>query len=249
MHQTENNDLIFGTRAVMEAVKAGKEINKILIQKGLDNPLFAELRKELKDHSINFQFVPAEKLNSITRKNHQGVIAFISPVSYHKIENLLPGIFENGLQPVILILDRITDVRNFGAISRTAECMGVHAIVIPSRGSVLITSDAIKTSAGALHRLPVCREDNLKETIKYLKESGLKIIACTEKTDTNIFAIDLNVPIAFILGSEDEGISPEYLKLADERAKIPMTGNIASLNVSVACGMILYELVRQKLHQ
>jgi 23S rRNA (guanosine2251-2'-O)-methyltransferase len=247
MHTTNNKDLIFGTRAVIEALRAGKEINKILLQKGIENSLFTELKKEIKANNVSFQFVPAEKLNSISRKNHQGVIAYISPVNYHKIENLLPGLFEQGLQPVILILDRITDVRNFGAICRTAQCMGVNAVVIPSRGSALVTADAVKTSAGALHTLPVCREDNLKNTITYLKESGLTIIACTEKGVKNIADVDFNIPLAIIMGSEDEGISAEYLKMADQKAKIPMHGNIASLNVSVACGMILYEMQRQRM--
>lgn len=243
----DKEDFIFGTRAVIEAIRSGKEINKIMVQKGLSNELFAELKNEIKGLDIPFQFVPIEKLNRLTRKNHQGIIGFISPAHYHKIESVLPGIFEQGLTPLILLLDRITDVRNFGAIARSAECMGVHAIVVPARGGALVTSDAIKTSAGALHRIPVCREENLKHTIHFLSASGLQIVSCTEKSDQLIYELDLSTPTAIILGSEEDGISSEYLKLSDHRAKIPMSGEIASLNVSVASGIILYEIVRQRL--
>lgn len=242
----EISDLVFGTRAVIEAVRSGKEINKIMVQKGLQNDLFNELRNELKGLEIPLQFVPIEKLNRLTRKNHQGVIGFVSPVTYHRIEELLPGIFESGDVPLVLILDRVTDVRNFGAICRTAECMGVHAVVVPSKGGALITSDAVKTSAGALHRIPVCREDNLKKTIHFLSASGLQIVSCTEKADKELYQTDYTRPTCIIMGSEEDGISGEYLKLSDERVKIPMIGNIESLNVSVAAGMILYETTRQR---
>jgi 23S rRNA (guanosine2251-2'-O)-methyltransferase len=241
-----NENIIYGTRAVIEALRAGKEIDKILVQKGISNELFRELKNELAQHSVPIQFVPPEKLKRISTKNHQGVIAFISEVHYYQCEDLLSEIFERGEIPALLILDRITDVRNFGAIARTAACMGVHFIIIPSRGAAAINSDAVKTSAGALHTLKVCREDNLKKTIEYLKESGLKIIACHEKTDTLIQQSDLKVPLAIIMGSEEDGISGEYLKRSDEQVKIRMVGNISSLNVSVATGMILYEVQRQR---
>ncbi|MBX7093585.1 MAG: 23S rRNA (guanosine(2251)-2'-O)-methyltransferase RlmB [Flavobacteriales bacterium] len=243
----EISDLIFGTRAVIEAVRSGKEINKIMVQKGLSNDLFNELKNELKGMDVTLQFVPIEKLNRLTRKNHQGVIGFISPVTYHKVEELLPGVFESGKVPFLLMLDRVTDVRNFGAICRTAECMGIDAVIIPSRGGALITSDAVKTSAGALHRIPVCKEDNLKKTIHYLSASGLRVVSCTEKAEKQLDQIDYSDPLCIIMGSEEDGISGEYLKLSDEKVKIPMIGNIESLNVSVAAGMIMYEAVRQRI--
>ncbi len=241
------DNLIYGTRAVMEAVREGKEIEKIFIQRGLHNPLINELKKELKDAGVFFNDVPPEKLNRLTGKNHQGVVAVLSSIVYHSIELLLPQIFEKGEIPLLVMLDRVTDVRNMGAIVRTAECVGVHAIILPSRGGALINSDAIKTSAGALHRVPVCREDNLKLTLEFLSSSGLQIIACTEKTEKLIYNADLTAPCVIIMGSEEDGISGEYLKRADDKVKIPLQGTIASLNVSVATGVILYEALRQRM--
>ncbi len=238
--------LIYGTRAVIEAVREGKEIEKLFIQRGLHNPLISELKKQLKESDIFYQDVPPEKLNRLTQKNHQGVVAMLSSIVYYSIEELLPGIFEKGEIPLLILLDRVTDVRNMGAIARTAECVGAQAIITPSRGGALINSDAIKASAGALHRVPVCREDNLKLTLEYLSSSGLQIIACTEKTDKLIYNVDLNVPCVIIMGSEENGISGEYLKRADARVKIPLNGNIASLNVSVATAVVLYEALRQR---
>ncbi len=243
----EEECLIFGIRPVIEAVKAGKEIDRLYIQSGLKSDLFNELMAVLKQHHVAFQYVPVEKLNRLTTKNHQGVAGYISAISYHKIQDLIPTLFEEGKVPMILILDRITDVRNFGAIARTAECSGVHAIIIPAHGAAQINADAIKTSAGALHKIPVCREENLKAVINFLKESGLQIIACTEKTTDYYFQIDFTVPSAIIMGSEENGISNEYLQKSDVKAKIPLMGEIASLNVSVAAGIILYEAVSQRL--
>ncbi len=242
-----DENLIFGTRAVIEAVNAGKEIDKIIIQKGLSNQLYSELRKAIKDLDIPIQIVPPEKINRITGKNHQGVLAFLAQITYYETEDLLGQVFEKGKVPLVLILDRVTDVRNFGAIARSADCAGVDFIVIPSRGAAQINADAVKTSAGALNRIPVCREDNLKNIIDYLKESGLQIIACHEKTDNYHFNADLTRPTAIIMGSEENGISNEYLKRSDMQVKIPMVGNIASLNVSVATGIILFEAVKQRL--
>ena len=247
-----NNDLntdnlIFGTRAVIEAINAGKEIDKIIIQKGLSNQLYNELRKAIQDLDIPIQIVPPEKINRISTKNHQGVLAFVSQITYYEVEDLLTETFEKGKTPLILILDRVTDVRNFGAIARSADCAGVDFIVIPSRGAAQINADAVKTSAGALNRMKVCRVDNLKNTIEYLKESGLQIIACHEKTTNYHFNADLTKPSAIIMGSEENGISNEYLKRSDMQVKIPMVGNIASLNVSVAAGVILFEAVKQRL--
>jgi 23S rRNA (guanosine2251-2'-O)-methyltransferase len=247
-HQKDDSNLIFGTRAVIEAIRSGKEIDKVFIQDRLKNELIAELKKLVNDHKIPFQYVPAEKLNRLTPKNHQGVVAYISIVTYYRIEDVLPTLFEQGKVPLLLVLDRITDVRNFGAIARTAECAGADAIIIPSRGSAQVNGDAIKTSAGALHKIPVCREDNLKDTIEYLKDSGLQVVACTEKTETFYYGIDLTSPTALIMGSEEDGISGEYLKRSDQRAKIPLMGEIGSLNVSVAAGILLYEAVRQRLN-
>lgn len=243
----ETENMIFGLRPVIEALKAGKEIDRLFVQAGLKNELFGELMSLLKKNNIPFQYVPLEKINRLTSKNHQGVVGYISSIEYHKIESLLPSVFEKGKMPLILILDRITDVRNFGAIARTAECSGVDAIIIPGRGAAQINADAIKTSAGALHKIPVCREDNLKQVIEYLRESGLQVIACTEKTKENYYQHDFTLPVAIIMGSEENGISSEYLKLADAHAKIPLMGEIGSLNVSVATGIMLYEVVRQRL--
>lgn len=245
--QSNMDNIIFGTRAVIEAINAGKEIDKILIQKGLSNQLFNELRKAVQGKDIPFQFVPQEKLNRISNKNHQGIVAFIAEVTYYEVEEQLAQVFEKGKTPLVLILDRVTDVRNFGAIARSAECAGVDFIVIPSRGAAQINADAVKTSAGALNRIPVCREENLKNTIEYLKESGLQIIACHEKTENYHFNADLTKPSAIIMGSEENGISNEYLKRSDVQVKIPMVGSIASLNVSVATGIILFEAVKQRL--
>ncbi|MCE3259011.1 MAG: rRNA methylase, putative, group 3 [Bacteroidetes bacterium] len=243
----DEQNLIFGMRAVIEAINAGKEIEKILLQKGLSNELYNQLRQALRGQTIPIQFVPPEKLKRITDKNHQGVVAYLTEITYYDTEELLSRVFEKGRIPLVLILDRITDVRNFGAVARSAECAGVDFIIIPARGAAQINGDAIKTSAGALHRLPVCREENLKNTIDYLKESGLQIVACHEKTEKLIYDADLKKPTAIIMGSEENGISGEYLKKSDVQVKIPMPGKIASLNVSVATGIILFEAVKQRL--
>lgn len=245
--EMEEHNLIFGMRAVIEALDAGKDIEKILLQKGLSNELYNQLRKALRGQTIPIQFVPPEKLRRLTDKNHQGVIAYLTEITYYEVEDLLDQVFAAGKMPLILILDRITDVRNFGAIARSAECAGVDFIVIPSRGAAQINGDAIKTSAGALHRLKVCRETNLKDTIEFLKQSGLQIVSCHEKTDKHIYDADFNQPTAIIMGSEENGISGEYIKRSDCQVKIPMPGKIASLNVSVATGIVLFEAVKQRL--
>ncbi len=239
-------DMIYGIRAVIEAIEAGKTINKLLIQNGIQGELFQQLKQALRGVNVVTQRVPQQKLNKITRKNHQGVIAFISPVDYHSIEDIIPGIYDRGESPFIFILDRVTDVRNLGSIARTAECNGVHAIVVPSRGAALVSADAIKTSVGALHKIPVCREHNLKETIQYLKDFGISVVGCTEKTDNLLPTTDLNGPVAIIMGSEENGISPEYLKMCDNRVKIPMFGTIESLNVAVSASIVMYEINRQR---
>ena len=246
MNNTEEKNYIFGIRAIIEAVNAGKTIDKLFIQKGLHNDLFAELWKLVRLKRINYKHVPLEKINRLTRKNHQGVFAFISPIDFHNIEDVVPSLYEQGKNPLILVLDRITDVRNFGAIARTAECAGVDAIVIPEQNAAAINADAIKTSSGALHKITVCRTWNLKLAIQYMKESGIQLVGCTEKTQDNMYKPDYTPPTAIIMGSEEDGVSPEFLKMCDARAKIPMAGKIASLNVSVATGVILYEVLRQR---
>lgn len=246
MHRPKSNQLVFGIRAIIEAIDAGKEIETLYIQQGLTGGLYNELKKMVIAHEIKMQTVPVEKLNRITAKNHQGAIAFISPISYSKLEDIIPFVYEQGQSPLILILDRITDVRNFGAIVRTAECAGVHAVVIPLKGSAQINADAIKTSSGALYKVPVCREVSLKKCIHFLQDSGVQVVVCTEKTNDTLYEIDFKVPTAIVMGSEEDGVTPELLRSAPYLAKIPMLGEISSLNVSVSAGIILYEAVRQR---
>lgn len=238
--------LIYGIRPVMEAVMAGKEIDKLYITRNAKGELMTELKKLLHEKRIAWQEVPLDRITRLTRNNHQDVVCFISAISYSSLGNVLPSIFEKGETPLILVLDRITDVRNFGAIARTAECAGVHAIVIPSRGSATVTADAIKTSAGALSRMPVCKENNLRDTITYLRESGLQIAAATEKGKELYFNTDLTGPMAIVMGSEEDGVSNDLLRSADKLIKIPLMGTISSLNVSVACGVVLFEVIRQR---
>ncbi len=248
MKNKRKTEHIFGIRAIIEAIESGKTIDKLFIQKGLHNNLFAELWKIVRLKRINYKHVPIEKINRLTKKNHQGVFAFISPIEIQNIEDIIPTLYEKGITPLILVLDRITDIRNFGAIARSAECAGVNTILIPEQNSAAINADAIKTSAGALHRINVCRTWNLKLTLQFLKESGIQIIACTEKTEKNMYEADYRSPTAIIVGSEEDGISPEFLKMSDKKVKIPMNGEIESLNVSVSSGIILYEAVRQRNH-
>ncbi|TZF83865.1 23S rRNA (guanosine(2251)-2'-O)-methyltransferase RlmB [Pedobacter sp. BS3] len=242
----ETNQMVFGIRAVIEALKSGKELESVLVQRGLAGGLFHELKSLLRERELAYQTVPVEKLNRITAKNHQGVIAFISPIIYQRIEDIVPAIYEKGETPLLLMLDGITDVRNFGAIARTAECAGVHAIIVPAKGSAQVNPDAIKTSAGALYKIPVCRHESLLKTAKFLQGSGLQLVACTEKTSDYLYKPDYTVPTVVIMGSEEDGISNELLRIADHLAKIPMYGEIESLNVSVSAGIILYEAVRQR---
>lgn len=243
-----NNDMIFGIRAVIEAVEADKEIDKIFIRKDLSGELAQELFALIKEHNILTQRVPLERLNRFTRKNHQGVVALLSAVTYYKLDQIVPELYESGSLPFIVVLDGITDVRNFGAIARTCECAGVDAIVIPERGSVSVNADAVKTSAGALHHIPVCREKSTLQAIKYLKNCGYKVVAVSEKADINYTLSDYTVPVALVLGAEDTGITPEVLKECDVFVSIPMFGHIASLNVSVAGAVMIYEVVRQRLN-
>jgi len=242
----EKNEMIFGVRAVIEAVEAGKEIDKILVKKDIQSDLSRELFSALKGRNIPVQRVPVERINRITRKNHQGVVAFVSAITYQKIENIVPGLFEEGKCPLFVMLDGLTDVRNFGAIARTCDCAGVDAIVIPSKNSVSVNADAVKTSAGALLTLPVCKEQNLIDAIKFLKESGFKIVAATEKGDYDYSKAEFKDPVCIIMGAEDTGIPYEHLALCDEWVKIPMFGHIESLNVSVAAGILIFEARKQR---
>jgi 23S rRNA (guanosine2251-2'-O)-methyltransferase len=243
----EKNSLyVFGIHPVAEAISAGKDISKVYIKKDRQIGLLAEVFQKIRESGIPYQFVPAEKLNGMVRGRHQGIIAVLSLVEYKNLEEIVQRTFEEGRNPFLLILDQITDVRNFGAIARTAECAGVDAIIIPGKNSVTVTPDAIKTSAGALNRIAVSCSKDLVATVKYLQNSGIEIVAAIEKTDDFYFNASLNGPIAIILGSEELGISSSLISIADKRIKIPLAGFIDSLNVSVACGIIVYEVVRQR---
>jgi len=242
----KTEEFIYGTRAIIEAINSGKEIDKLLIQKDLKNDLISELIGIASKHRVPYSKVPIDKLNRVTRKNHQGTIAFISAINYASLDNIISEAYQKAEVPLLIILDRITDVRNFGAIARGAECAGAHGIVIPSRGAAQINSDAMKTSAGALNYIPVARTENLKATIKEIQANGIQVVACTEKASDLIYSCNLKDPVAILMGSEEDGVSHEYLKLADQQVKLPINGNIDSLNVSVACAITLYEAVRQR---
>ncbi|HKM45025.1 MAG TPA: 23S rRNA (guanosine(2251)-2'-O)-methyltransferase RlmB [Dysgonamonadaceae bacterium] len=242
----KEKEMIFGLRAVIEAVQAGKDVDRVLVKRELQGELFKELQDVLTLHEIPMQKVPLERIDRITRKNHQGVLAFMSAVTYQKIEDIIPMLYEQGKNPFIVVLDGITDVRNFGAIARTCEVAGVDAIVIPARGSVRVSADAIKTSAGALHTIPVCRELNIRDAVQFLRNSGVKVVAATEKAAENYTTSTYVDPVAILMGAEDEGISPELLKISDDLVRLPVFGTIQSLNVSVAAGVMLYEVIRQR---
>ena len=242
----KNNDIVFGTRPVLEAINSGKTLEKLFIQKNLKKEILEKIKSKLSNKKINISYVPKEKLNRITKKNHQGIICYISPISYQPIEEIIQRIFEKGKDPFVIILDRITDTRNFGAISRVADASGVDAIIIPEKESAIITSDSIKTSAGAINFIPICKVKSLRSTAILLKESGLKLVSCTEKGDKKFYDADLTSPCCIILGSEKDGISNSLMDISDERLNIPMKGNVESLNVSSSASVILFEVVRQR---
>lgn len=244
----KENELVFGTRAVIEAIQADKEIDKLLIRRDIKSELSKELFEVLKGRNIPVQRVPNERLDRITRKNHQGVIAFISSITYQRLEDIIPFLYEQGKNPFIVLLDGVTDVRNFGAIARTCECAGVDAIVIPARGSVTVNADAIKTSAGALHTLPVCKEKSIRDSVRFLQESGVTVLAATEKATQLYTEVTCDGPVAIVVGAEDTGVSAENLRIADQMVKIPQFGTIGSLNVSVATSILVYEVVRQRMN-
>lgn len=240
-------NFIYGIRAVIEAINSNQKIEKVFFKKNLQSPQFSELFRLVRQKQILFQFVPPEKLDKITKGNHQGVIAFMQIVEYVEVGDIIQSIFEKGQAPLILLLDGVTDVRNLGAIARSAECAGVHLIVVREKGSAQISSDAVKTSAGALLRIPVAKVKSLSQTVQYLKFSGLNILAATEKAKDTIYQIDFSKPTAIVLGDEEKGISYQIIKTANQHAKIPIVGQIASLNVSNAASIIIFEALRQRL--
>lgn len=242
----EKENRIFGIRAIIEAINSGAVIDKVFIQNESQGELMKELIKALKQKGINFSYVPAEKINRMTTQNHQGAVATISPVRFWSLEEMVETVLEKNENPLFLILDQLSDARNFGAIIRTAECTGVDGIIIQKTGAAPVNGDTVKTSAGAVFNIPICKVDHIKDAVFYLQGSEIKTVAATEKTETNLFDIALNGPVALIMGSEDRGINPSVLKIVDEKAKLPMFGTIGSLNVSVACGAFLYEAVRQR---
>lgn len=247
MESKTSADYIFGTQSVLETLRSDKDVEKILIQRNVKNDTISEVIAQAKELNVPVVQVPIEKMNRVTRKNHQGVIAFVSSILYSSLDHVITTAYEEGRVPLVIILDQVTDVRNFGAIARTAECAGVDAIVIPSKGSAQINGDAMKTSSGALNFIPVCREEYLKDAITYLKQSGLQVVACSEKGNKTIFEADFSIPTAIMMGSEEKGISPAYLDLSDEFVKIPMFGKVSSMNVGVATGVITFEAIRQRI--
>lgn len=240
--------VVFGIRAVIEAIESGKQVDKVLMKKDLGGELARELLSVTREYNVPVQRVPVERINKVTRKNHQGVIAFMAAVDYYHVDDIVPALYDEGINPLVVVLDGVTDVRNFGAIARTCECAGVNCIVIPERNSVSVNADAVKTSAGALNYLPVCRERNLVKSVQYLRDSGFKVMGASEKTDLNYTKADFTGPVAIVLGAEDTGISTDVLKLCDTLVAIPEFGQINSLNVSVAGGIMIYEVVRQRLN-
>lgn len=244
----DKSQVVFGIRAVIEAIESGKQVDKVLMKKDLGGELVRELLSVTREYNVPVQRVPVERINKVTRKNHQGVIAFMAAVDYYHVDDIVPALYDEGINPLVVVLDGVTDVRNFGAIARTCECAGVNCIVIPERNSVSVNADAVKTSAGALNYLPVCRERNLVKAVQYLRDSGFKVMGASEKTDLNYTKADFTGPVAIVLGAEDTGISTDVLKLCDTLVAIPEFGQINSLNVSVAGGIMIYEVVRQRLN-
>lgn len=244
----DKSQVVFGIRAVIEAIESGKQVDKVLMKKDLGGELARELLSVTREYNVPVQRVPVERINKVTRKNHQGVIAFMAAVDYYHVDDIVPALYDEGINPLVVVLDGVTDVRNFGAIARTCECAGVNCIVIPERKSVSVNADAVKTSAGALNYLPVCRERNLVKAVQYLRDSGFKVMGASEKTDLNYTKADFTGPVAIVLGAEDTGISTDVLKLCDTLVAIPEFGQINSLNVSVAGGIMIYEVVRQRLN-
>lgn len=239
---------IFGIRAIIEAIESGASINKVYLQKGLRGDLFFELEKLVKKHKISISVVPTEKLDRLSKhNNHQGAVAQISPIEFTDLDGLIEKTLEEDKQPLFLLLDQLSDVRNFGAIIRTAECTGVNGIIIQKSGSAPVNAETIKTSAGAAFKVPICKVDHIKDAIFHLQAAEIKLVAATEKTEDSVYDVEFNQPIAIVMGSEHKGVSTSVLKMMDYKAKLPLLGEIESLNVSVACGAFLYECVRQRM--
>lgn len=241
-----NDQLIYGLRPILQAVKDGQSIDKVFLQKGIAGSLFTQLEGTLREQGIDPKYVPVEKLNRLTRGNHQGAVAYLAPIDFVDLEQQLVHIIKAGETPLVLALDRITDVRNFGAIARTAESAGAHLMVIPKGESAPVNADAVRTSTGALLEVPVAKVDHLKDAVYLAQSLGLKIVAATEKSDLSLYDAPLSEPCMIIMGNEENGVHKSLLQLCDAKAKIPMHGNINSLNVSVATGILLYEAVRQR---
>ena len=242
----EKNTEIYGIRAVIEAINSSKDIDKVFIQTGLKGKLIGQLESLIRKNKINFSYVPTQKLDRLSKKNHQGVIARIAPIKFYTIDSF-SEVLEKSNNPFVLILDQINDVRNFGAIIRTAEISGVDGIIIQNSSSAPVNSDTIKTSAGAIFNIPICKVNHIKDAIYHLQSMNISIISASEKSEKNIYDVDLKVPLAIIMGSEQKGINKSVINLSDESVKLPMYGKIESLNVSVACGIFLYEVVRQRI--
>lgn len=242
----EQTGMIYGTHAILEALQDCKPIDQILIKKQSDNEQIREIIYLARKQNVTIKSVPIEKLNKITRKAHQGIIAFMSPIEFQEIDKIVPELFEHGKNPFIVILDQVCDVRNFGAITRTCECMGVDAIIIPQKGSAQIGADAVKTSAGALFKIPICKVHSLKSAISFLQESGLQVICAAEKFSANCYDADLTQPLALVFGAEEDGIEDSIIEMANSCIKVPMVGEISSLNVAAATAMCVYEVCRQR---
>ena len=240
------SNMIFGIHPLLEALEAGREIDKVMMRRGLRTEESARILALSRERSVPVQFVPEERLGRLTQHQHQGVIAFISEIEYTPLEELVARVYEEGRAPFIVLLDGLTDVRNFGAIARTAECAGVDALVIPERGSVSVTADAVKTSAGALHRIPVCRVSSIAAAVGLLQSSGVRVVAASEKAEERYTETALQLPLGLVMGAEDHGVSTDVLRMADSITRIPQVGAIGSLNVSVAAGILIYEAVRQE---
>ncbi len=246
-HPQKPSDFVFGLHSVKETLLSEKEIERVYIQKGAKNEGLKEVMQLAKQRGADIAMVPVEKLNRTTRKNHQGVICFVSPIHFAEIDNVISSVYERGETPLVIVLDEVTDVRNFGAITRTAECAGAHAILFPEKGSARIGSDAMKTSSGALNHIPICRTKNLIKSLKDIKAHGLNIVACSEKGNKAIYDIDMTGPTAIIMGSEERGIKIDHSSEANDFGQIPMTGQVKSMNVGVAMGIITFEAIRQRL--
>jgi 23S rRNA (guanosine2251-2'-O)-methyltransferase len=243
-----DNNQIYGIHPVMEALLAGQSMDKVFLQADIKSDQTKALKELARSLGVSVIKAPKEKLNKLCRKNHQGVVAFTSPIEFADIESLIQSVFERGETPMFVMLDKVNDVRNFGSIARSALSAGFHAIVIPHKGSAAINEESVKTSAGALYHLPVCKVLSLGETIQMMRASGIATVACSEKTDRSIFETDLKRPINVLFGNEGEGIDPHLIRMAGEEALIPMRGKVGSLNVAVACGVVFYEVVRQRFY-